>query len=105
MTEIIINTETKMACANNKEIKLTKKELQILMLLIDNIGNTCSRNMIYRRIFNRSFDVINDRALDAHIVNIRRKMTVILGLGNSLIQAIRNIGYIIDSDSFIFTLS
>jgi DNA-binding response OmpR family regulator len=105
VTEIIINKENKMVCANNKEIKLTKKELEILMLLINNIGNACSRDMIYRRIFNRSFDIINDRALDAHIVNIRRKMTVLLGLGNSFIQAIRNIGYIIDPDSFIFTLS
>lgn len=105
MIRITMNEETRTVSANGKEIKITRKEFQVLKLIVINLGQMCSKQMIYKTIFKRTFNKLTDRALDAHIVSLRRKLGILLGCDASVIRTMRSRGYYIPSNEFVFTLS
>lgn len=71
----------------NNEIKLTNFEFKLMKLFVGNIGKTYSRTQLLQYL--RGYDGcdISERAMDVHIVNLRKK------LGANYIQTIRGIGY------------
>lgn len=58
---------------NGKEIALTGKEFEILMLLAQNRGRVFSKEQIYDAVWNNEY-VFDERNMTAYINKIRRKI-------------------------------
>jgi len=69
-----------------KEIKLAKKEFELLWLLVRNRGSVVSRDRILSEVWRMS-DEIETRTVDAHIRNLRKK------IGSDRISTIVGFGY------------
>jgi two-component system, OmpR family, phosphate regulon response regulator PhoB len=69
-----------------KEIKLAKKEFELLWLLVQHRGSVVSRDRILSEVWQMS-DEIETRTVDAHIRNIRKK------IGTERISTIVGFGY------------
>lgn len=76
---------------NSQKIPLTITEFLILQLLYDNPNRVFNREQLIMRVFNEDY-VGNDRIIDAHIKNIRKKLPV------SCIKTVIGIGYKFDME-------
>lgn len=76
---------------NQKPITLTKKQFDLLKLLMENHQTIVSRNDILNIVW--GFEYIGEtRTVDVHIKEIRRKLKNI-GINDTTIETIRGIGY------------
>lgn len=71
-----------------KPVALTADEFKTLLLLVSQPGKVFTRNQIIREVKGGNY-YVSDRAIDMHIVNLRRK----LGTWADHIETIRGIGY------------
>lgn len=55
------------------QIKLTQKEFELILFLINNINIALSRELLYEKIWYR-YDEIDSRTIDIHIRQLRRKL-------------------------------
>ena len=74
-----------------KLIDLTQKEYEILKELIENQGCVITRESFLNRLWKYEFEG-EERAVDNHIKNLRRK----LGKAGGLYKTVRGVGYRID---------
>lgn len=74
--------------ADDAECRLTAKEYQLLLLLMQNYGIVLNREVILEKIWGMAYDK-NDRTIDTHIKMLRRS----IGEYGSCIRTIRGIGY------------
>lgn len=70
---LLLNTEKKKVYLHDKKIDLTKKEFEILLLLVKNQGKVHSRNEIFRKIWKEDI-IVSDRTIDVHMARIRKKI-------------------------------
>lgn len=71
--DLKINTRKKEITINGQIINLTRKEYEILLLLMKNMGQYISRDEILKNIWN--YDVIvTDRNVDVNIARLRKKI-------------------------------
>ena len=83
-----LNPELYSLKVDNEEIKLTKTELNILILFMENPGRIFSRDNIINSV--RGHDVfVVDRTIDVHIMNLRKK----LGDYKNIITTFSGVGY------------
>ncbi|MDO5569952.1 MAG: response regulator transcription factor [Bacteroidales bacterium] len=68
-----IDTKKKKAAINDEELQLTKKEFEILKLLLSNIGCVFSREEILSKIWSDEVYVL-DRTVDVNITRLRKKL-------------------------------
>ncbi len=80
------NTQKKIF-RNNKEIKLTLKEFQIVAYLLDQKGRSISRTEIIEEIWGNDQIFEEDAKLDVYISTLRKK------LGKTIIETIKGFGY------------
>ncbi len=73
---------------NNKEIKLTPKEYEMLVYFVQNKGIALSREALLNKIWGYDF-FGDDRTIDTHIKMLRNSM----GEYRDLITTVRGIGY------------
>ena len=73
---------------NGAPVTLTKKEFDILQMLLENRGIVLSRDRLLNTIWGYDFDGEN-RTVDVHIRTLRSK----LGEAGSLIETVRGVGY------------
>lgn len=78
--------ESYIVIENNKQISLTKKEFEILVILIRRKNKTVSRQKIIELVWGYS-DEIDTTMLNSHLKNLRQK------LQTGTIQTIRGVGY------------
>ena len=71
-----------------REISLTNKEYQLLLLLVENEGLVLTREILLDRIWDLGSEPEN-RTLDVHIRKLRSK----LGVAAAWIETIRGVGY------------
>jgi DNA-binding response OmpR family regulator len=71
--EIEIDTVRKRLILNNEKVELTKKEYDILKLLIENQSVVFSREDILMRVWGTSV-IVNDRTVDVNITRLRTKL-------------------------------
>ena len=76
------------ALVDDTSIPLTRKEFDLLCMLVSNRGIVLTRDNILERIWGYSFDGEN-RTVDVHIRTLRQK----LGTAGELIHTIRGVGY------------
>ncbi|HKL44095.1 MAG TPA: response regulator transcription factor [Candidatus Absconditabacterales bacterium] len=88
--DLKIDLEAKKVLKNNKEIKLTIKEFNILEMLLNNIGIAISRTEIIEEIWGGDSLFEGDGKLDVYISGIRKK------LGKDLIETVKGFGYKIE---------
>lgn len=70
---VVCDRETLSCHVDSKEIKLPRKEFEILALLLDNPGKIFSREEIMERIWPENVVVV-DRSVDVHVTRIRSKI-------------------------------
>ena len=73
--ELSLNVTQKKICINGSEIALTKKEFEILTLLLQNKGRVFSREDILNKIWHDDVYVL-DRTIDVNITRLRKKIGV-----------------------------
>ena len=69
-----------------KEIPLTLKEFEILLLLVQNKGRTLSHEAIMSRVYGYDFDRL-ENTVQVHIKNLRSKLPM------DIIKTVRGVGY------------
>jgi len=88
--DLILNPATRKVFRNNKEIKLTLKEFNLLEYLMRHPNQIMSREQILFNLWDFYFDSFSN-VVDVHIKNLRRKIDQ--GKREKLIETIRGIGY------------
>jgi len=73
---------------NNKEVKLTPKEYEMLVYFVQNKGIALSREVLLNKIWGYDF-FGDDRTIDTHIKMLRNSM----GEYRNLITTVRGMGY------------
>ena len=68
-----LDTQRIKASINGEEVALTKKEFEILKLLLENINHVFSREEILSRVWNDEVYVL-DRTIDVNITRLRKKI-------------------------------
>ena len=71
----MIDITKKKVSIDDKEVSLTKKEFEILLLLVQNKGRVFSREDILARIWSDEVYVL-DRTIDVNITRLRKKIGV-----------------------------
>ena len=70
---LILNTSQKKVIIDGTEVSLTKKEFEILMLLLQNKGRVFSREDILNKVWPDEVLVL-DRTIDVNITRLRKKI-------------------------------
>lgn len=89
---LTLNTDSKSAVRDGKEIQLTAKEYAILEYLIHNKGIVLSREKIQHHIWNYDYEG-SSNIIDVYIRTLRNKVDA--EFDTKLIQTVRGIGYVI----------
>lgn len=69
-----------------ENLRLTVSEFSLMKILKDNRGTVFSRDILINKIFDDEY-IANDRIIDAHIKNLRKK------LPHDYIETVIGIGY------------
>lgn len=72
---MLINIPQKKVTINGDEITLTKKEFEILKLLLSHQGHVFSRDEILSRVWSDEVYVL-DRTIDVNITRLRKKIGI-----------------------------
>lgn len=86
---IQIQPDQRRCTVDGKEVMLTYKEYELLLYLVKNKGIVVQRESLLDKIWGIDYEG-ESRTLDVHVKTLRQK----LGPAGSLIQTIRNVGYI-----------
>ena len=89
---IYINLRTRKATVNGKDLRLTPTEFRLLTLLVQEPGRIFSREDIIDRALGDDFDGF-DRAVDAHVSCLRRKLETESPGSAEQIQTVYGSGY------------
>lgn len=85
---IAVNTETYRVMVDDKEVKLTNKEFELLCLLMKNSRKVFTRNQLLNTIWGYDTESFT-RTVDSHVSTLRKK----LGDAGRVIKSIPKIGY------------
>jgi len=83
---LTLYTEDYRAEHDGKDIHLTPKEFEILLLLMQNESRTLTHETILSRVYGYEFDRM-ENTVQAHIKNLRSKLPV------DIIKTVRGVGY------------
>jgi two-component system alkaline phosphatase synthesis response regulator PhoP len=86
LPDMIIDQERYLVVVDNKEIKLPRKEFEILLLLTSKPNKVFSRNDIFMGVWGNDV-IVGDRTIDVHVRKIREK------IGTDNIKTIKGVGY------------
>lgn len=78
---LVVNDRDKSCHIDNQEVQLTRKEFDILVLLLSNRGTILSREQIMKRVWSEEV-VVLDRTIDVNITRLRKKLGI---YGNHII--------------------
>lgn len=88
---IIISLPYRQAFYNDKEIKLTKTEFDLLHYFISNHGKVLSYRQIYRKVWGNEYQDLSHKNLWNHVFNVRKKL--LKAAGCEYIETEINVGY------------
>lgn len=71
--ELMVNNSSKRCTIEGEEISLTRKEFDILVLLLQNRNTILSREQIMKRVWSNEVIVL-DRTIDVNITRMRKKL-------------------------------
>jgi DNA-binding response OmpR family regulator len=70
---LVVDTDSRVATLEGVPMHLTRKEFELLTVLVSNPGRAFSREFLVQRIWGTDFDGF-DRAVDTHVTRLRRKL-------------------------------
>lgn len=85
---ISIDERAHTVCVSGRDVQLTLKEYQLLVLLMKNQGAVLTRDVLLENIWGYSSES-ETRTVDVHIRTLRQK----LGDSGALIETVRGVGY------------
>ena len=88
--DLSLNPSTRLVFKSGDEIKLTRREFELLQLLMENNGRVISRKQIATKLYGLADDNIYSNAFEVHIYHLRKKC------GAKIIKTHRYFGYGID---------
>jgi len=71
--DIELDTSRKRLIVNDERVELTKKEYEILKLLLENLGKVYSRDDILEKIWGKDV-IVTERTVDVNITRLRTKL-------------------------------
>ena len=86
--ELTLDRRAHKVLVNQQEIVLTRKEYELLSLLMENRGAAITREQLLDRIWDYGYDG-GTRTVDVHVQTLRAK----LGSSGGLIETVRGVGY------------
>ncbi len=89
---LTIDREKYLLTLSDEEIKLPRKEFELLYLLASNKNKVVTRERIFEAIWGKDVIVV-DRTIDVHIRRLRKK------IGKQYIQTVKGVGYKFVEDS------
>lgn len=90
--DIIIDTDAFKVLNNGLDVSLTKKEFDLLVMLIKNKGKVCKRKDIIKTVWEIHFDY-DTSVIDVYINSLRKKIKS--KESESFIETIRGVGYMV----------
>ncbi|RTZ17616.1 response regulator transcription factor [Vibrio aquaticus] len=94
---IVVNAQSQTAYYDHKPLNLTNSEFEILQLLIENVGETVSRDHCCRLARGIEYNA-NNRSIDMRVSGLRKKL-IQAEVYSATIKTIRNQGYKLVSSS------
>lgn len=91
---LIVDGASRVATLDGKPMHLTRKEFELLTVLVSNPGRAFSREFLVERVWGNDFDGF-DRAVDTHVTRLRRK----LGSLGDRIVTVWGVGYRFNPES------
>ncbi len=91
INNVVLCPKTRTVFCLQQKIKVTGLEFELLYFLMKNAGKIASRELISQRVLLKKI-TINDRSLDMHISNLRKKLAQVDN--SKKIQTVRGQGYI-----------
>jgi DNA-binding response OmpR family regulator len=91
--DLELNLKKRKLKIGNINVDLTKKEFEILTLLLQKEGNIMSREDILERIWDQQ-TIVSERTVDVHVARLRKK----LGAFGKFIKNIPGYGYTFERD-------
>ena len=73
--DLVINPEIRMVYLHGKELKMTRKEFDLLFWLASNPGKVFTRDQLYDRVWTESSSFNVDEIVKAHIKTLRSKLS------------------------------
>jgi DNA-binding response OmpR family regulator len=91
---LVVDTDSRVATLEGVPMHLTRKEFELLTVLVSNPGRAFSREFLVQRIWGTDFDGF-DRSVDTHVTRLRRK----LGPLGDRIVTVWGVGYRFNAES------
>ena len=85
--DVTINLVSRKVCKGGKEINLTMKEFNLLLLLVRNKNVALYRDVIYENVWENDY-MGDSRTVDLHIQRLRKKLK-----WNDKIESVYKVGY------------
>ena len=70
---LVVDSTSRLATLDGAPMHLTRKEFELLTVLVSNPGRAFSREFLVQRIWGTDFDGF-DRAVDTHVTRLRKKL-------------------------------
>ncbi|MBP2100364.1 response regulator transcription factor [Enterococcus rivorum] len=77
---------------NEETLELTKKEFDLLMMLLNNRGSILTREQLLIGVWGMNYDGV-ERTVDTHIRRLREK------IGDDIVSTKRGVGYLIEKEN------
>ena len=91
---LALDTESRTVTADGARVELTRKEFELLQLLLANPNTVFTREQLMERVWGTDF-CGESRTVDMHIRTLRQK----LGAAGALIATVRGVGYRLEAQS------
>jgi DNA-binding response OmpR family regulator len=85
---LVVDSTSRIATLDGAPMHLTRKEFELLTVLVSNPGRAFSREFLVQRVWGADFDGF-DRAVDTHVTRLRKK----LGPLGDQIATVWGVGY------------
>jgi len=89
--DLVIDADAREVTRGDEALTLTRVEFDLLAALTERPGTVLGRGQLRERIFGEAFEA-DDRSMDSHVKNLRRKLGRPPG-GGDYIETVRGVGY------------
>lgn len=94
---LVLDTKSRQVTRNNKVIQLTQREYELLLILLQNINTTLTRDELLDKVWGIDFEG-QTNIVDVYIRYLRHKIDT--DPNDSLIKTVRGIGYTLRDDNY-----
>lgn len=90
--ELLVFPECKLVFCHDKELSLTKKEFELLLCFLANLGCFLSYEQIYYKLWGVGYEDTDHKALYNHVLRLRDKLAQATGT-QGYIETMNGVGY------------